>query len=178
MSKIGKKTIVIPKESKVTIDQNKLLISGPKGSQEIPINSKIFSAEIKENLLTIKPIKLNNEVKRPWGTFRSLVNNAILGTSEGYKKTLELSGVGYRATLKGEDLDLNLGFSHNVVYKVPKAVKISIEKQTIIKLDSSNKELIGKVASEIKSLKPIEPYKGKGIKEMGQYVLRKEGKKK
>ena len=178
MSKIGKKTIVIPKESKVTIDQNKLLISGPKGSQEIPINSKIFSAEIKENLLTIKPIKLNNEVKRPWGTFRSLVNNAILGTSEGYKKTLELSGVGYRASLKGEDLNLNLGFSHNVVYKIPKAVKISVEKQTIIKLDSSNKELIGKVTSEIKSLKLIEPYKGKGIKEMGQYVLRKEGKKK
>ena len=178
MSKIGKKTIVIPKESKVTIDQNRLLISGPKGSQEIPINSKIFSAEIKENLLTIKPIKLSNEIKRPWGTFRSLVNNAILGTSEGYKKTLELSGVGYRASLKGEDLNLNLGFSHNVVYKIPKAVKISIEKQTIIKLDSSNKELIGKVASEIKSLKPIEPYKGKGIKEMGQYVLRKEGKKK
>ena len=178
MSKIGKKTIVIPKESKVTIDHNRLLISGPKGSQEIPINSKIFSAEIKENLLTIKPIKLSNEIKRPWGTFRSLVNNAIVGTSEGYKKTLELSGVGYRASLKGEDLNLNLGFSHNVVYKVPKAVKISIEKQTIIKLDSSNKELIGKVASEIKSLKPIEPYKGKGIKEMGQYVLRKEGKKK
>ena len=178
MSKIGKKTIVIPKESKVTIDHNRLLISGPKGSQEIPINSKIFSAEIKENLLTIKPIKLSNEIKRPWGTFRSLVNNAIVGTSEGYKKTLELSGVGYRASLKGEDLNLNLGFSHNVVYKIPKAVKISVEKQTIIKLDSSNKELIGKVTSEIKSLKLIEPYKGKGIKEMGQYVLRKEGKKK
>jgi len=91
---------------------------------------------------------------------------------------LELSGVGYRASLKGNDLNLSLGFSHNVVYKIPKEVKVLVEKQTIIKLDSSDKQLVGKVASEIKSLKPVEPYKGKGIKESGQYVLRKEGKKK
>ena len=178
MSKIGKKTIAIPKESKVTVNQDKLVISGPKGSHEIPINAKIFSAEVKENLLTIKPIKLSDEIKKPWGTLRSLVNNAVQGTSVGYKKTLELSGVGYRAVLKGNDLNLSLGFSHNVVYKIPKEVKVLVEKQTIIKLDSNDKQLIGKVASEITSLKPVEPYKGKGIKEFGQYVLRKEGKKK
>ena len=178
MSKIGKKTITIPKESKITVGQDKLVISGPKGSHEVPINAKIFSAEVKENLLTIKPIKLSNEVKQPWGTLRSLVNNAVEGTSVGYKKTLELSGVGYRASLKGNDLNLSLGFSHNVVYKIPKEVKVLVEKQTIIKLDSSDKQLVGKVAAEIKALKPVEPYKAKGIKESGQYILRKEGKMK
>ena len=178
MSKIGKKTITIPKESKITVGQDKLVISGPKGSHEVPMNAKIFSAEVKENLLTIKPIKLSNEVKQPWGTLRSLVNNAVEGTSVGYKKTLELSGVGYRASLKGNDLNLSLGFSHNVVYKIPKEVKVLVEKQTIIKLDSSDKQLVGKVAAEIKALKPVEPYKAKGIKESGQYILRKEGKKK
>ena len=178
MSKIGKKTITIQKESKITVGQDKLVISGPKGSHEVPMNAKIFSAEVKENLLTIKPIKLSNEVKQPWGTLRSLVNNAVEGTSVGYKKTLELSGVGYRASLKGNDLNLSLGFSHNVVYKIPKEVKVLVEKQTIIKLDSSDKQLVGKVAAEIKALKPVEPYKAKGIKESGQYILRKEGKKK
>ena len=113
-----------------------------------------------------------------WGTYRSLINNAITGVSKGHEKILELTGVGFRAALKGEQLTLQLGFSHETNYKIPKEVKVLVEKSTTIKINGIDKDLVGKVASEIKMLKPVEPYKGKGIKEKGQYVLRKEGKKK
>ena len=113
-----------------------------------------------------------------WGTTRSIVNNAVIGVSVGHEKTLELTGVGFRAMLKGNLINLQLGYSHNTEYKIPEGIKINIEKQTVIRISGIDKELVGKVASEIKLLKPVEPYKGKGIKEKGQYVLRKEGKKK
>ena len=109
---------------------------------------------------------------------RSLVNNAIIGASKGYNKTLELSGVGFRAALKGKQLNLQLGFSHDVNFDIPETIKIIVEKQTIIKISGFDKQEVGMVASKIKSLKKTEPYKGKGIKEQGQYILRKEGKKK
>ena len=113
-----------------------------------------------------------------WETYRSLVNNAIMGVSKGHEKTLELNGVGFRANLKGEILNLQIGFSHDVNFKIPKEIKISVEKQTIIKINGVDKELVSKIAADIKNLKPVEPYKAKGIKERGQFVLRKEGKKK
>ena len=113
-----------------------------------------------------------------WGTYRSLINNAVLGVTTGHEKILELNGVGFRATLKGENLNLQIGFSHDVNFKIPKEIKITVEKQTIIKISGVDKDLVSKTASDIKSLKPVESYKAKGIKERGQYVLRKEGKKK
>ena len=113
-----------------------------------------------------------------WGTTRSLLNNAVVGVSVGHEKILELSGVGHRATLKGNLLNLQLGFSHDSHYSIPEGVKILVEKSTIIKISGIDKQLVGKVAAEIKKLKPVEPYKGKGIKERGQYIIRKEGKKK
>ena len=113
-----------------------------------------------------------------WGTTRSIINNAIIGVTFGHEKILELTGVGLRANLKGNILNLQLGFSHDVSYIVPEGAKISVEKSTVIKINSIDKEIVGKIAAEIKMLKPVEPYKGKGIKERGQYILRKEGKKK
>ena len=113
-----------------------------------------------------------------WGTLRSIVNNAVKGVTVGHEKILEISGVGFRANLKGENLNLQLGFSHDVNYKIPKEIKLTVEKQNTIKISGVDKELVSKVASDIKTLKPVEPYKAKGIKERGQYVLRKEGKKK
>ena len=113
-----------------------------------------------------------------WGTTRSILNNAVIGVSSGFEKTLELTGVGFRAMLKGNTLNLQLGFSHDVFYEIPDGIKLIVEKQTTIKISGIDKELVGKVSSEIKRLKPVEPYKGKGIKEKGQYVRRKEGKKK
>ena len=109
---------------------------------------------------------------------RSLINNAIIGTSVGFEKILELSGVGYRAALKGKQLNLQLGFSHDINFDIPEDVKILVEKQTTIKISGVDKQKVGMIASKIKSFRPPEPYKGKGIKEKGQYILRKEGKKK
>ena len=179
MSKLGKKPIVIPKNTKVKIESGKLILTGPKGSKELNINDKIFSASISEtNNLILKLIKKNEKANVMWGTTRSIVNSAIIGVSIGFEKTLELTGVGFRAMLKGEFLNFQLGFSHDVTYKIPKGVKIMVEKSIIIKISGIDKDLVGKVSSEIKMLKPVEPYKGKGIKEQGQYILRKEGKKK
>ena len=109
---------------------------------------------------------------------RSLLNNAIIGTNIGYEKILELNGVGYRAALKGKQLNLQLGFSHDINFDIPEGIKIAVEKQTIIKITGFDKQIVGMTAAKIKSLRPPEPYKGKGIKESGQYILRKEGKKK
>ena len=178
MSKLGKKPITIPKDTKVKVEAGKLILTGPKGSKELSINDKIFNASITDNNLVIKLIKKNETSKVMWGTTRSVINSAIIGVTAGHEKTLELSGVGYRATLKGNILGLQLGFSHGTSYKIPEGVKLTVEKSTIIKIQGIDKELVGKVASEIKMLKPVEPYKAKGIKEKGQYVLRKEGKKK
>jgi|TARA_B110000263_G_scaffold245521_1_gene255207 large subunit ribosomal protein L6 len=178
MSKLGKKPIAIPKDTEVKIESGKLLLKGPKGSKELSINDKIFSTTVNENNLLVKLIKKNEDSKRMWGTTRSLVNSAIIGVSTGHEKILILTGVGLRAALKGETLNLQLGFSHDVVYEIPKGVKIIVEKSTIIKISGIDKDIVGKVASEIKMFKPVEPYKGKGIKLKGQYVLRKEGKKK
>jgi large subunit ribosomal protein L6 len=109
---------------------------------------------------------------------RSLINNAIIGSSKGYEKILLLTGVGYRASLKGKQINLQLGFSHDINFDIPEGIKVTVEKQTTIKINGSDKQLVGMVVSKIKSLRPPEPYKGKGIKEQGQYILRKEGKKK
>jgi large subunit ribosomal protein L6 len=154
-------------------------MTGPKGTKELTINDKIFTATISEdNNLSVKPNIKKDNSSMMWGTTRSIINSAIIGVSVGHEKILELNGVGFRANLKGDMLNLQLGFSHDVSYKIPSGIKVFVEKNTIIKISGIDKGLVGKVASEIKMLKPVEPYKGKGIKEKGQYVLRKEGKKK
>ena len=156
-----------------------MLVSGPKGSKKIEFNEKLFSSKLNDkNEFQILPTKKTKNISIMWGTYRSLVNNAVVGVTQGHEKNLELNGVGFRANLKGEDLILSLGFSHEIRYKVPKGINIKVEKQTKINITGLDKELVSKTASEIKSLKAVEPYKAKGIKEKGQYVLRKEGKKK
>jgi len=178
MSKLGKKPIAVPKDTKIKIEGGKLTLTGPKGSKELTINDKIFSTSLTDNNLVLKLLKKNEKNNTMWGTTRSILNSAIIGVSKGHEKILELTGVGFRAALKGEQLTLQLGFSHDTNYNIPKEVKVLVEKSTTIKINGIDKDLVGKVASEIKMLKPVEPYKGKGIKEKGQYVLRKEGKKK
>ena len=179
MSKLGKKPILIPEGTKVKLESGKLILTGPKGSRELTLNDKIFTATIDDNKsLVLELIKKNESSSMMWGTTRSIINSAIIGVSVGHEKILELNGVGFRANLKGNILKLQIGYSHDVSYKIPNAIKVLVEKSTIIKISGIDKDLVGKVASEIKMLKPVEPYKGKGIKERGQYVLRKEGKKK
>ncbi len=180
MSKIGKKNILIPKDSSVKLEGGILTITGPKGTKKLSINDKIFASKLNENKFQILPLKKDIDKKTSimWGTYRSIINNAITGVSTGHEKILELNGVGFRANLKGEFLNLQIGFSHDINFKIPKEIKITVEKQTVIKINGVDKELVSKIAADIKNLKPVEPYKAKGIKERGQFVLRKEGKKK
>ena len=159
MSKIGKINISIPEKVKVGLAGNILNIEEGKN-------------------ISIKPKKIDQTTKRLWGMNRSLINNAVIGSSAGYEKVLELIGVGYRAALKGNQLNLQLGYSHDINFDIPEDVKILVEKQTTIKISGVDKQKVGMIASKIKSFRPPEPYKGKGIKEKGQYILRKEGKKK
>ena len=179
MSKIGKLNISIPEKVKVVLNNNVLNIEGPLGKKSLNIDLDTFDLNINEDKeVSIKPKKNNQDTKRLWGMNRSLINNALIGASKGYQKILELTGVGYRAALKGNVLNLQLGFSHDINFDIPEGIKVQVEKQNILKITGTDKQQVGMVAAEIKSLRPPEPYKGKGIKEQGQYILRKEGKKK
>ena len=179
MSKIGKISISIPDKVKVILSGNNINIEGPLGKKSLNIDLDVFDLNINEGKeVSLKPKKNNQETKRLWGMSRSLINNAIIGASKGYEKVLELSGVGYRAALKGKVLNLQLGFSHDINFDIPDGIKILVEKQNIIKISGTDKQQVGMMAAEIRSIRPPEPYKGKGIKEQGQYILRKEGKKK
>ena len=179
MSKIGKINIPIPDKVKVLLSGNIINIEGPLGKKSLNIDLDVFDLKIDEGKeVSIKPKKIDQNSKRLWGMNRSLLNNAIIGASKGYEKTLELVGVGFRAALKGKQLNMQLGFSHDINFDIPEGIRIAVEKQTILKISGPDKQLVGMVASQIKSIRPPEPYKGKGIKEQGQYILRKEGKKK
>tara|TARA_B100000401_G_scaffold301267_1_gene206944 strand:- start:39 stop:578 length:540 start_codon:yes stop_codon:yes gene_type:complete len=179
MSKIGKINISIPEKVKVVLNGSVVNIEGPLGKKSLNLDLEVFDFNLDDGKsFSIKPKTINQDTKRLWGMNRSLLNNAIIGITTGYSKTLELSGVGYRAALKGKQLNLQLGFSHDINFDIPDGVKISVEKQNIIKISGSDKQEVGSIASKIKSFRPPEPYKGKGIKEQGQYILRKEGKKK
>ena len=175
MSKIGKINISIPEKVKVMLTGSDINIEGPLGKQSIKINLDVFDLKVNEGKdISISPKKLDDTTKRLWGMNRSLINNAIIGSSVGFEKILELSGVGYRAALKGNQLNLQLGFSHDINFDIPKDIKITVEKQTTIKINGMNKQKVGMTAAQIKSFRPPEPYKGKGIREKGQYVLKKE----
>ena len=179
MSKIGKINISIPEKVKVVISGSILNIEGPMGKKSLNIDLDVFTLDIKDGKeISIAPKKIDQDTKRLWGMNRSLINNAVIGSSKGYEKILELVGVGYRASIKGNQLNLQLGYSHDVNFDIPEGIKIVVEKQTTLKISGSDKQLVGLVTSKIKTLRKIEPYKGKGIREKGQYILKKEGKKK
>ena len=179
MSKIGKINITIPEKVKVAIAGNILNIEGPLGKRSLNIDLEVFNLDIKDGKeISIKPKKIDQNTKRLWGMNRSLINNAVIGSIKGYEKILELVGVGYRASIKGNQLNLQLGYSHDINFDIPEGIKIAVEKQTTLKISGFDKQMVGSIASKIKTLRKIEPYKGKGIREKGQYVLKKEGKKK
>ena len=179
MSKIGKINISIPEKVKVLLSGNIINIEGPLGKKSLNIDLEMFDLNINDGKdISIKPKKIDQNTKRLWGMNRSLINNAVIGSSTGYEKVLELVGVGYRASVKGNKLTLQLGYSHDIDYDIPDGIKIAVEKQTTLKITGSDKQLVGLVASKLKTFRKIEPYKGKGIREKGQHILKKEGKKK
>ena len=179
MSKIGKISISIPEKVKAVLSGSILNIEGPLGKKSLSVDLEMFNINITEGKeISIKPKKVDQNSKRLWGMNRSLINNAVIGSSTGYEKTLELVGVGYRAALKDKHLNLQLGYSHDINFDIPDGIKIIVEKQTTVKVSGSDKQQVGMVCSKIKSFRKPEPYKGKGIREKGQHILRKEGKKK
>ena len=179
MSKIGKINISIPEKVKVILSGTNINIEGPLGKKSLNIDLDIFDLNINEGKeVSIKPKKNNQETKRLWGMNRSLINNAIIGTSKGYEKILELNGVGYRAQLQGNTLKLNLGLSHDVDFPVPSDVTVSAPKPTQIIIEGIDPQRVGQVAANIREWRKPEPYKGKGIKYIDEYIFRKEGKKK
>ena len=177
MSKIGKISISIPEKVKVVLAGNIINIEGPLGKKSIGIDLEMFNLDIKEGKeISIKPKKVDQNSKRLWGMNRSLINNAVIGSSTGYEKILELVGVGYRAALKGNQLNLQLGYSHDINYDIPDGIKIEVEKQTTLKISGSDKQQVGSVASKIRSFRKPEPYKGKGIRYKGENIRIKQGK--
>ena len=176
MSRIAKNPIRISKDIECTFSQGVFSAKGKLGNLQIPINSK-FSIDIKEE--EIKVIPINENTNDPnWGTTRAIVANTIDGVTNGFTKTLELNGTGYRASVSGSKLKLELGFSHDINFDIPTDVKIECPKQNLIKLTSINKEKLGAAAAKIRSFRKPEPFKGKGVKYIDEYIFRKEGKKK
>lgn len=175
MSRIGKKIIEIPKGTEVTIDNSKISVKGPKGNLQRTFGSE-FEFKINDGTLVVTPSKEGKEIGALHGLTRTLIFNMIEGVSKGFEKTLEITGVGYKVQLQDRNLLLNLGFSHPVNYPLPDGVDAAIEKQTVVTLKGIDKELIGLVASNIRSLREPEPYKGKGIKYKNERIIKKEGK--
>lgn len=179
MSKIGKQPVNIPAEVTASVADGYFSAKGKQGEEKVKLHPSV-EVKIVGNQVEVSPKSVEDKTGLVmWGTIRALVANAVEGVSAGFVKSLELKGVGYKAALKGSSaLDLVLGFSHNIEYKLPAGVKAEIVSPTEIALKSSNKELLGKTAAEIRAFRPPEPYKGKGVRYKGEYVRRKEGKKK
>ena len=177
MSRVGSKEIMIPDTVKVNMQDGIFMAEGPMGKLKSPLNEDI-EVNIEENIIKMKPKSENKSLLPFWGLQRNIVNNIIVGVSEGFSKKLEMNGVGYRATLKGKVLELMLGFSHPINYDIPENISVSVDKQNNIEIKGPNKQLVGQTAAEIRSFRGPEPYKGKGIKYADEYINRKEGKKK
>ena len=168
---------MIPESVKVDLQDGIFMAEGPMGKLESPLNNDI-EVNIEENIIKMKPKTENKSLIPFWGLQRNIVNNIIVGVSEGFTKKLEMNGVGYRATLKGKVLELMLGFSHPINYNIPEDISVSVDKQNNIEIKGPNKQLVGQTAAEIRSFRGPEPFKGKGIKYADEYINRKEGKKK
>lgn len=177
MSRIGKNPVTIPDGVSVEINGQEVKAKGPKGELSVTVHDEI-SAEMQDGQVVVAMRTNSRLAKALWATTRSLINNICIGVKDGYTKNLEIKGVGYRAALKGKELVLNLGFSHEVVYPVPEGITMNVDKNVNISIAGIDKQQVGQVAAEIIRFRPPEPYKGKGIRYEGQHVMLKEGKKK
>jgi large subunit ribosomal protein L6 len=177
MSRIGKKAVAIPSGVTVTIDGQTVTVKGPKGQLSWTVAEEI---EVKQEGSEIQLSKRNDTTRSQamWGLSRTLVNNMVVGVTQGYEQTLELVGVGYRAAMKGQALSMQLGFSHDVDIPPPAGISFAVPKQTEIKISGIDKQMVGETAARIRRIRPPEPYKGKGVRYQGETVRRKEGKKK
>ena len=177
MSRIAKNSIKIDQDTSCKFEGGNFIAKGKLGEMNFLVNP-LYTLDIKDNEIFVNPINEKDKLNPNWGTTRSIISNIVTGVSIGFTKTLELNGTGYRASISGTTLKLQLGYSHDIDYVVPKEVKIECPKQNIIKLSSYNKEILGANAAKIRSYRKPEPFKGKGIKYDDEFIFRKEGKKK
>jgi large subunit ribosomal protein L6 len=177
MSRIGKKPVPLPKGVIASVEGKTVKVKGPKGELNVTLVEEV-DASVDEHGITLTPRKGMVRADRMWGMSRTLVNNLVHGVTHGFEQKLEILGVGYRAAVQGKNLNLQLGFSHDVLYPIPDGIAIAAEKPTLLTVSGIDKQLVGQVAAEIRAWRPPEPYKGKGVRYAGEYVRRKEGKKK
>jgi len=177
MSRVGKYPVEVPAGVQVAIANGLVTAKGKLGELKLSLTDHV-EATVDGDKVAVKPANETAQARMMWGTTRALIANMVKGVSTGYDRTLEITGTGYRAAVQGKNLEINLGFSHPVVYPVPEGIKITCEKPTTIKVEGIDKRLVGQVASEIRAFRPPEPYKGKGARYTDETIRRKEGKKK
>ena len=177
MSRIGKRAVAVPNGVQASVEGQKLKMKGPKGALELVLHGDV-GATIDKGVVSITPRSETKRARAMWGLSRSLVNNLVTGVTNGFERRLEINGVGYRAAVQGKNLQLALGFSHDVVYPIPEGIQITAPKPTEIVITGIDKQKVGQVAAEIRAFRRPEPYKGKGVKYADEYIFRKEGKKK
>ena len=177
MSRIGKKPVPLPKGVTATVDGKNVKVKGPKGELSMKLVAEV-DAKVEADGITVTPREGMEKARQMWGLSRTLVNNLVVGVTQGFSQKLEINGVGYRAAVQGKNLNLQLGFSHDVAYPIPAGITITSEKPTLLTVAGIDKQLVGQVAAEIRGFRKPEPYKGKGVRYADEYVRRKEGKKK
>jgi large subunit ribosomal protein L6 len=177
MSRIGKRAVAVPSGVTANVEGQTVKVKGPKGALSLVLDENL-SAKLEGNALQISKRNEGARAKSMWGTSRTLVNNLMTGVTKGFERKLEITGVGYRAAVQGKNLQLALGYSHDVVYPIPEGITVTTPKPTEILIAGTDRKKVGQVAAEIREYRPPEPYKGKGVKYEGEYIFRKEGKKK
>ena len=177
MSRIGKKAVPVPAGVTASVNGQVVSVKGPKGELKVVLNDQVL-AKMEQGGIKVDPKDKSKLARSSWGMSRTLVANLVTGVTVGYSKSLEISGVGYRAALNGKVLQLNLGYSHDVAFNIPAGIEIKVPKPTEIVISGIDKQRVGQIAAEIREYRGPEPYKGKGVKYTGEYIFRKEGKKK
>ena len=177
MSRVGKNPVTIPQGVTVDVASGVATVKGKLGTLKLPITKEV-DVSVKDGKVWVKPVQENTQSRVLWGTTRANLRNMVEGVSKGYSKALEINGVGYRAAVQGKNLQLQMGYSHDVLYPIPEGITIKCEKPTAVLISGFDKQKVGQVAAEIRAVRPPEPYKGKGIKYDTETILRKEGKKK
>jgi large subunit ribosomal protein L6 len=177
MSRVGKNPVTIPQGVTVDVASGVATVKGKLGTLKLPITKEV-EVSVKDGKVWVKPVQENTQSRVLWGTTRANLRNMVEGVSKGYSKALEINGVGYRAAVQGKNLQLQMGYSHDVLYPIPEGITIKCEKPTAVLISGYDKQKVGQVAAEIRAVRPPEPYKGKGSKDDTETILRKEGKKK
>jgi large subunit ribosomal protein L6 len=177
MSRVGNNAITIPSDVTVSQDGGMVVVKGKNGELSAPLHSDV-ALSIEDGVASLKPVRSTRQAKALWGTMRSNLNSMVIGVSQGFSKKLEINGVGYRAAMQGNKIVLSLGYSHPVEMEVPAGLTVTVENNTNVLISGADKRLLGQFASEVRSKRPPEPFKGKGVKYADEHIVRKEGKKK